>query len=118
MRHVLEGSERKAADTIRITAQLIHARSDQRTWSETFDRQLTAPRPTRISTLHPHDSARLPSQRPLSTFASTRRVKKAARALGSKAKMRSAGRGTLRVMRLVSPAMRELVEMMYQYEPD
>jgi adenylate cyclase len=42
VRHVLEGSVRKAADTIRVTAQLIDARSDQRVWSETFDRQLTA----------------------------------------------------------------------------
>ncbi len=33
---------RKAADTIRVTAQLIDARSDQRIWSETFERQLTA----------------------------------------------------------------------------
>jgi tetratricopeptide (TPR) repeat protein len=42
VRHLLEGSVRKAADTIRVTAQLIDARSDQRIWSETFDRQLTA----------------------------------------------------------------------------
>jgi adenylate cyclase len=42
VRHVLEGSVRKAADTIRVTAQLIDARSDQRIWSETFERQLTA----------------------------------------------------------------------------
>jgi adenylate cyclase len=42
VRHVLEGSVRKAADTIRVTAQLIDARSDQRVWSETFERQLTA----------------------------------------------------------------------------
>ena len=42
VRHVLEGSVRKAADTIRITAQLIDARSDQRVWSGTFDRELTA----------------------------------------------------------------------------
>ena len=42
VRHVLEGSVRKAADTIRITAQLIDARSDQRLWSGTFDRELTA----------------------------------------------------------------------------
>ncbi|TVP55349.1 MAG: hypothetical protein EA351_11050, partial [Gemmatimonadales bacterium] len=42
VRHVLEGSVRKAADTIRITAQLIDARSDQHVWSGTFDRELTA----------------------------------------------------------------------------
>jgi adenylate cyclase len=42
VRHVLEGSVRKAADTIRVTAQLIDARSDQHVWSETFDRILTA----------------------------------------------------------------------------
>jgi adenylate cyclase len=42
VRHVLEGSVRKAADTIRVTAQLIDARSDQHLWSETFDRTLTA----------------------------------------------------------------------------
>lgn len=42
VRHVLEGSVRKAADTIRITAQLIDAESDQHLWSETYDRQLTA----------------------------------------------------------------------------
>jgi adenylate cyclase len=42
VRHILEGSVRKAADTIRVTAQLIDARSDQHVWSETFDRTLTA----------------------------------------------------------------------------
>lgn len=42
VRHVLEGSVRKAADTIRITAQLIDAESDQHLWSDTYDRQLTA----------------------------------------------------------------------------
>jgi adenylate cyclase len=42
VRHVLEGSVRKAGDTIRITAQLIDARSDKHLWSETYDRQLTA----------------------------------------------------------------------------
>jgi adenylate cyclase len=42
VRHVLEGSVRKAADAIRITAQLIDARSDQHLWSGTFDRELTA----------------------------------------------------------------------------
>ena len=42
VRHVLEGSVRKAAETIRVTAQLIDATSDQHLWSETYDRNLTA----------------------------------------------------------------------------
>jgi adenylate cyclase len=42
VRHVLEGSVRKAGDTLRITAQLIDAQSDKHLWSETYDRQLTA----------------------------------------------------------------------------
>jgi len=42
VRHVLEGSVRRAGDTIRITAQLIDARIDRHLWSETFDRPLTA----------------------------------------------------------------------------
>jgi len=41
VRHVLEGSVRKAGDTVRITAQLIDAQSDKHLWSETYDRQLT-----------------------------------------------------------------------------
>lgn len=42
VRHVLEGSVRKSGDTVRITAQLIDAASDQHLWSETYDRTLTA----------------------------------------------------------------------------
>jgi TolB-like protein/Tfp pilus assembly protein PilF/uncharacterized membrane protein YhaH (DUF805 family) len=42
VRHVLEGSVRKSGDTVRITAQLIDARTDQHLWSETYDRELTA----------------------------------------------------------------------------
>ena len=42
VRHVLEGSVRTAGDTIRITAQLIDARSDKHLWSQTFDKQRTA----------------------------------------------------------------------------
>ena len=42
VRHILEGSVRRAGDTLRITAQLIDAKSDRHLWSETFDRPLTA----------------------------------------------------------------------------
>ncbi|MGD9265666.1 MAG: tetratricopeptide repeat protein [Lysobacterales bacterium] len=38
--HVLEGSVRKAGGRVRITAQLIEARSDTHLWSETYDREL------------------------------------------------------------------------------
>jgi TolB-like protein/Tfp pilus assembly protein PilF len=41
VRHVLEGSVRKAGDTVRITTQLIDAATDQHLWSQTFDRPLT-----------------------------------------------------------------------------
>ena len=37
---VLEGSVRKAGNQVRITAQLIEARSDMHLWSETYDREL------------------------------------------------------------------------------
>ena len=42
VRHVLEGSVRKAGDNVRITAQLIDASNDKHLWSETFDRTLSA----------------------------------------------------------------------------
>lgn len=38
--HVLEGSVRKSGGRVRITAQLIDARSDTHLWSETWDRTL------------------------------------------------------------------------------
>jgi len=38
--HILEGSVRKADNQVRITAQLIDARSDTHLWSETYDREL------------------------------------------------------------------------------
>jgi adenylate cyclase len=38
--HVLEGSVRKAASKVRITAQLIEASTDSHLWSETYDREL------------------------------------------------------------------------------
>jgi TolB-like protein/Flp pilus assembly protein TadD len=38
--HILEGSVRKAGKQVRITAQLIEARSDTHLWSETYDRTL------------------------------------------------------------------------------
>jgi len=40
VRHILEGSARKAGDTVRVSAQLIDASTDQHEWSETFDRPL------------------------------------------------------------------------------
>lgn len=40
--HILEGSVRKAGDTLRITAQLIDTETDEHLWSETYDRPLTA----------------------------------------------------------------------------
>ena len=36
--HILEGSVRKSGDQIRITVQLIDARTDTHLWSETYDR--------------------------------------------------------------------------------
>jgi TolB-like protein/Tfp pilus assembly protein PilF len=42
VRHVVEGSVRKAGATLRITAQLIDAEQDKHLWSDTFDRPLTA----------------------------------------------------------------------------
>ncbi len=42
VRHVLEGSVRKAGDVLRITAQLIDTENDFNAWSETYDRPLTA----------------------------------------------------------------------------
>ena len=38
--HILEGSVRKAGNKVRITAQLIEARSDMHLWSNTWDREL------------------------------------------------------------------------------
>lgn len=41
VRHVLEGSVRTAGETIRVTAQLIDAATDQHLWSQSWDRELT-----------------------------------------------------------------------------
>jgi adenylate cyclase len=38
--HVLQGSVRKSGNRIRITTQLINARTDRQLWSETYDREL------------------------------------------------------------------------------
>jgi TolB-like protein/Flp pilus assembly protein TadD len=38
--HVLEGSVRKSGNKIRVTAQLIDARTDTHLWSETYDREI------------------------------------------------------------------------------
>ena len=37
---ILKGSVRKDSNQVRITAQLIDARSDTHLWSETYDREL------------------------------------------------------------------------------
>lgn len=41
VRHVLEGSVRKAGDQVRITAQLIDARTGYHLWSASYDRELS-----------------------------------------------------------------------------
>jgi TolB-like protein/Flp pilus assembly protein TadD len=40
--HVLEGSVRRDGDNIRITAQLIDAKTDRHLWSDTYDRKMTS----------------------------------------------------------------------------
>jgi TolB-like protein len=40
VRHVVEGTVRRAGDQVRITAQLIDPQTDTHLWAETFDRQL------------------------------------------------------------------------------
>jgi len=40
--HILDGSVRKAGDTLRISAQLIETTNDNQIWSATYDRPLTA----------------------------------------------------------------------------
>ncbi len=42
VRHVLEGSVRKAGQAIRVTAQLIDTSTDRHLWSENYDRPLSA----------------------------------------------------------------------------
>lgn len=41
VRHILEGSVRRAGNTVRITAQLIDAPTDAHLWSQTFDRPIS-----------------------------------------------------------------------------
>ncbi|NOR37669.1 MAG: tetratricopeptide repeat protein [Woeseiaceae bacterium] len=40
VRHILEGSVRKSGNNVRITAQLIDAKTDTHLWSETYDRKV------------------------------------------------------------------------------
>jgi TolB-like protein len=39
--HILEGSVRRAGNKVRVTAQLIDARTDEHLWADNFDRDLT-----------------------------------------------------------------------------
>src|SRR5450755_302202 len=39
--HILEGTVRRAGNRVRVVAQLINARTDTHTWSDTFDREVT-----------------------------------------------------------------------------
>ncbi len=39
--NILEGTVRRAGDKVRITGQLIDARTDEHLWAETYDRELT-----------------------------------------------------------------------------
>ncbi len=39
--HILEGSVRKSGNKLRITAQLIEARTDKHLWTEVYDREVT-----------------------------------------------------------------------------
>ena len=41
VQYILEGSVQKAGDRVRITAQLIDAKTDYHRWSESYDRELT-----------------------------------------------------------------------------
>jgi adenylate cyclase len=41
-RYVLEGSVQRAADTLRVTAQLLDAKDGTHLWAETYDRELSA----------------------------------------------------------------------------
>jgi len=40
VRHILEGSVRRSNNLVRITAQLIDAKTDKHLWSETYDREI------------------------------------------------------------------------------
>jgi len=40
--YIVEGSVRRSADKVRVTAQLVDSRSDAHLWSKTYDRELTA----------------------------------------------------------------------------
>ena len=39
--HIVEGSVRRAGNTVRVTAQLIDARTDEHVWAENYDRDLS-----------------------------------------------------------------------------
>jgi TolB-like protein len=68
--HILEGSVRKAGNQIRITVQLIEARSDTHLWSETYDREFVD-----IFAIQDEISAIVVKQLKLSLIADTPRAK-------------------------------------------
>lgn len=40
MANIVEGSVQKAANTVRVNVQLIHAATDAHVWADTYDRKL------------------------------------------------------------------------------
>jgi TolB-like protein len=61
--HVLEGSVQRAANKIRVNAQLIDARNDAHLWAQTYDRPIDDVLPSRARSPRPSPSSCKPSFR-------------------------------------------------------